>query len=644
MPKINFLNLLLWSNLVLLILSSESVIYDGKTVEEMKSSLWNSNSEGFYYLDFHPIRDNETIIGLTSIENDEQSKGYTSIITYQKDDEIKHKYNFYLYKYNKEKLDFEKPDKPLFSIQNENIESVRNLYVGKFTGDQKGFLVSFHKKDSSDLIHYLTEEKKGENAKKLDISSNILILNRNAKNESQILYQDNGGIIRICRINKNFECEGKNDKRTEIADSSDCLWNLKGGLAYVDVDGNCSPDIIIGCNKDIDGMKRIIRIYSSIKKDDKYHLAQSLNIGNADDFGPFIISRIKNKRDPSIAPQLDILVPLTNSTDKIELLGLKNIIEESYKWEDKYCDDRNERPDNTGEKKIFENDGIYELKDPDKKNKVFDKGDNYNGMALMRPGDFLSSGTPGILVRERILDDNDRTKSYPAISLYEKTDDGFNLYLRVYGDKVGNPKNGIFFDINESGSLGLIIQNEENKTHFIYNYRKNAFFVKTKLMNDKNNYYDSNVGATFRYIATDSDGDRYMDISYQLAQTSDNNIPLPFSLVGLGDTSNYVEYFEIISGNYYQDKELFDDDEYRNYKTQTPIVPNTQMAVFKYINEDSKYEWHLDLFVLPTDSLLIIALVIVVVMLIILGVIIYLHVREVKEEQKETNKFKSWFA
>ena len=323
---------------------------------------------------------------------------------------------------------------------------------------------------------------------------------------------------------------------------------------------------------------------------------------------------------------------------------MKNIIEESYKWEDKYCDDRNERPDNTGEKKIFENDGIYELKDPDKKNKVFDKGDNYNGMALMRPGDFLSSGTPGILVRERILDDNDRTKSYPAISLYEKTDDGFNLYLRVYGDKVGNPKNGIFFDINESGSLGLIIQNEENKTHFIYNYRKNAFFVKTKLMNDKNNYYDSNVGATFRYIATDSDGDRYMDISYQLAQTSDNNIPLPFSLVGLGDTSNYVEYFEIISGNYYQDKELFDDDEYRNYKTQTPIVPNTQMAVFKYINEEGIYEWHLDLFVLPTDSLLIIALVIVVVMLIILGVIIYLHVREVKEEQKETNKFKSWFA
>ena len=644
MPKINFLNLLLWSNLVLLILSSESVIYDGKTVDDMKSSLWNSNSEGFYYLDFHPIRDGETIIAFTSIEKDEQSKGYTSIITYKEVDKIEHKYNFYLYKYNKEKLDFEEPDKELFCVQDKNIESVRNLYVGKFTNDQKGFLVSFNADDKSKLIHYLVGENNKNNKESLGISSNILILNRNAKNQSQILYQDDNKALRFCTIKDNFRCESENDQRTEINNiPKDCSWKLKGGLAYVDVDGNCSPDIIVGC--DIKE-ERYINIYSSIKKDDNYHLAQSLKIGNAKDFGPFIISRIKNERDPKIAPQLDILVPLINSTDKIELLGLKNVIEESYKWEDKYCDDENERADNTGEKDIFKIDGIYELKDPDKKIKGFDIGDigeeyKYNGMALMRPGDFLSSGTPGILVRE-IIDDNGENRK--AISLYEKTDDGFNLYLRVYGDKVGNPKNGIFFDINESGSLGLIIQNDENKTHFIYNYRKNAFFVKAKLMNDINNYYDSNVGATFRYIATDSDGDRYMDISYQLAQTSDNNIPLPFSLVGLGDTSNYVEYFEIISGNYYQDKELFDDDEFRNYKTQTPIVPNTQMAVFKYINEEGKYEWHLDLFVLPTDSLLIIALVIVVVMLIILGVIIYLHVREVKEEQKETNKFKSWFA
>ena len=625
MPKIHFLNLLLWSSLFLFVISIESVIYDGKTIEDMKSSIWNSNSEGFYYLDIHPIGVDETIIALSSIDKDDESKGYTDIITYKKDDTHDDTYYFYLYQYNKEKLNFENK-KSLFDINDANIKSVRNLYVGKFTGDKKGYLVSFNNNNDKELIHYLVGE---ENTKhKLDITSNILILNRNAKNESRILYQDGDKIIKTCTIKKDFTCGNGGFKI-----NTKCKIPLNGGLAYVDVDGNCSPDIIIGCDSD-DG-DRYIEIYTSARKeDDKYSLAQRLKIGGSNDFGPFIISRIKNEKDPKKAPQLDILVPLTNTT---QILGLKNVINIEYKWETVFCDDEKDFTDNTGLRTIFEIDKIYDLEDPENKIKGFDKGNN-NGMAFIRPGDFLSSGLPGILVREKIEGNN------TAISLYEKTTNGFKLYLRVFGDKVGKPKDGIFFDINESGSLGLIIRSEDGKNHFIYNYRKNVFFVKSKLMNDREAYYDANVGASFRFIVTDSDGERHMDVSYQLAQTSDNNIPLPFSLVGLGETSNYVEYFEIISGNYYENKDLFDDQDYRNFKTQTPIVPNTQMAVFKYYNEDSKIAWHLDLFVLPTDSLIIIAAVIVVVMLIILGIIIYLHVREVKEEQKETNKFKSWFA
>ena len=642
MPKINYLYLLLCSNLVLL-KPPENVIYDGKTVEEMKSSLWNSNSDGFYYLDLHPIDVNETIIALTSIEKDEQSKGYTDIITYKLDEK---KYNFYLYQYNKEKLDFEKnPKEPdyLFQIDSENtkIDSVRNLYVGKFTGDKKGYLVSFNNKDDKEaLIHYLVyDNTKISLTEKYNIKSNIIILNRNANNQSQILYQDEQQKFQTCVLNNEFECKSINNLKGD-ENAGNCKMSLQGGVAYIDVDGNCSPDIIIGCDQDKNGIKkRIIRIYTSTRgTDDVYHFAKDLEIGDSDQFGPFIISRLKNERNPSIAPQLDILVPLIKTTDKTQVLGLKNIIQSGYDWKKIYCNETDEFKDTTAERKIFEIDRIYDLEDPDKKTRGFD-----NGIALIRPGDFLSNGLPGILVREKIDDNGNKI----AISLYEKKVNGnFSLYLRVNGngDKVGEPKDGIFFDINESGSLGLIIRDKEGKNHFIYNYKKNAFFVKAKLMNDRNNYYDSNVGASFRYIVTDSDGDRFMDISYQLAQTSDGNIPLPFSLIGLNDTSNYVEYFEMISGNHYQNKELFEDDEFRNFKYQSPIVPNTQMAIFKYINEDSKYDWHLDLFVLPTENLLIIALVIVAVMLIILGVIIYLHVREVKEEQKETNKFKSWFA
>ena len=49
-------------------------------------------------------------------------------------------------------------------------------------------------------------------------------------------------------------------------------------------------------------------------------------------------------------------------------------------------------------------------------------------------------------------------------------------------------------------------------------------------------------------------------------------------------------------------------------------------------NDDDKYEWYADLIVEPTDSLIIIVIILIAVMLVILGVVIYLYVREVKEE------------
>ena len=113
--------------------------------------------------------------------------------------------------------------------------------------------------------------------------------------------------------------------------------------------------------------------------------------------------------------------------------------------------------------------------------------------------------------------------------------------------------------------------------------------------------------------------------------------------INLSSPVDFFEYnltFPIMCAGYYN------DEDFRNFKYATPVIPNTQMIIFKFKNEDRdmKIDWYIELIVLPMDSLGIIAAVIIAVMLVILGVIIFLHVREVKEEQKETNKFKSWFA
>ena len=628
MPKLNFFIAILFFSLIFQIFSAETIIEQNKTIEQMQTSFWKSMDEGYYLLNDNIIPKGHTVIAFSSLNN----TGYTDIITYVNDS---NSFIFYRHLYDKEKYEFtfDKEKDKLFEIKNENISSVRNLFVGKLFGDSVCYLASFnHAKSENELLHYI--KCGSENPTLMNIKSNILILNRDSQNRGQILFSVEK-TLKICLLeSSNHYCEsGTNivDFKNVKNDKKNIEISLKGGMAYVDVDGNCSPDILLSHEKD---GKLYINVYLSNRKTEgTYEFAQEIEVGNTADFGPFVISRINNTKNSSYAPLFDILIPMKNES---KILVYENSLKLIYSWETYFCDDNSyEDVDVSIIGEIFKKkeNHTYDLPLPDVPNVHLDN----SSLAIIRPGDFLAEGRPGLLVKQKSGDNT-------YLSLYSKDAYEFILQLTVNSSKIGNVKNGVFYDINESGLLSLIVQNDKLENFFILNYRKNTYFVKSKLMNDKKAYYDANLGASFRYIVTDRDGSRHMDLWYQLAQTSDMNIPLPYSLIGIGETNNYIENFQILSGNYYKDLSMFKDSSKRNFKDQTPIIPNTQMVIFKFLNDASKYEWYIDLIVLPMDSLVVIALVIVGVMLAILGVIIYLHIREVKEEQKETNKFKSWFA
>ena len=628
MPKLNFFIAILFFSLIFQIFSAETIIEQNKTIEQMQTSFWKSMDEGYYLLNDNIIPKGHTVIAFSSLNN----TGYTDIITYVNDS---NSFIFYRHLYDKEKYEFtfDKEKDKLFEIKNENISSVRNLFVGKLFGDSVCYLASFnHAKSENELLHYI--KCGSENPTLMNIKSNILILNRDSQNRGQILFSVEK-TLKICLLeSSNHYCEsGTNivDFENVKNDKKNIEISLRGGMAYVDVDGNCSPDILLSHEKD---GKLYINVYLSNRKTEgTYEFAQEIEVGNTADFGPFVISRINNTKNSSYAPLFDILIPMKNES---KILVYENSLKLIYSWETYFCDDNSyEDVDVSIIGEIFKKkeNHTYDLPLPDVPNVRLDD----SSLAIIRPGDFLAEGRPGLLVKQKSGDNT-------YLSLYSKDAYEFILQLTVNSSKIGNVKNGVFYDINESGLLSLIVQNDKLENFFILNYRKNTYFVKSKLMNDKKAYYDANLGASFRYIVTDRDGSRHMDLWYQLAQTSDMNIPLPYSLIGIGETNNYIENFQILSGNYYKDSSMFKDSSKRNFKDQTPIIPNTQMVIFKFLNDASKYEWYIDLIVLPMDSLVVIALVIVGVMLAILGVIIYLHIREVKEEQKETNKFKSWFA
>ena len=638
MVKIYKLKHLLFLSLIFQIISLEEVKYEDKTIEDMKTNFWNSLNDGFYHLKDDIIPPNRTVIGFSDLNGDK----YTDIITYTY---FNKNYIFYKNIYDKDKYKFE-DEVELFKIldNNNEISSVRNLYVGRLYGDDTCFLISFNKKNSdSELLHY---KKCGEeNPILMGIKSNILILNRNIDDNGQILFADSKyknkkicklGFASINNCDENvtsniidFPVKNVYDEAKENSKGI----SMKGGLAYVDINGDCSPDIILSY-EDENNM-RYIDIYLSARTDgdDNYYLAQTIQVGNANEYGAFTISRIKNDKDKKNAPQLDILIPKLSTN---QIVAYKNKIQKGYDWEDLYCSE-DSFSDTKSNTTILVQEKTYDLSNITAHNTL----DN-SFVTVIRPGDFLGTAEPGILVKQKTVD-----SSSSVICLYEKKGDKYELYLKIDNkEKIGNPKMAVFFDINEAGSLSLIVQNDEGKNHFFFNYRKNTFFLKTKLMNNKEKtlFSDINLGASFRYIVTDQDGKRHMEISYQLAQTSDMNIPIPYSLSGLGETNNYIENFQAISGNYYKDKSKFEDKKKRNFKDYTPIIPNTQIMIYKFKNNDKKFEWYIDLIVEPMESLIVIILVLIGVMLLLLGIVIYLHVREVKEEQKETNKFKSWFA
>ena len=604
---------------------TEDLIEDDKTIKDMKSTLWNRLTEGFHLLQGNLIPKNHTVIAFSSLNK----TGYTDIVTYVKDSD--QQYSFYKHIYDKEKFSFEQNKTALFTINDANIDSVRNLFVGKLyvaNGVDICYLASFNKKGSNDeLIHYI-KCKETESPKQMQINSNILILNRNFNGEGHILFSKDNE-LKMCKLNEaDYICE-KNIEDFNADSHTNITISLNGGMAYVDVDGNCSPDIILSHEE---GNTRYINVYLSSRKTEyNYKFAQNITVGDKDKYGPFIISKINNTKSEKYAPFFDILVP---KIDDSKIIVFKNKIEKEYKWDKFFCNE--DEGEDATEKDVFDVNAIsFDVESYGEKAK-FDK----SLTPMITPGDFSAEDQQGLLVRQKSDDGT------VFISLFSKDAEKFNLQLNVTNNtKIGNLTRAVFYDINEAGALGLIVQNDKLQNFFIYNFRRDKYFIKSKLMNDKEALYDINIGASFRFIVTSKDGSRHMDISYQLAQTSDTNIPLPYSLMGLGETNNYVENFQILSGNYYiMGKENFDKEKYRNFRDHTPVIPNTQMAIYKFKNGKNKIEWYIDLYVLPTDTLLIIALSIVGFMLVILGIIIYLHVREVKEEQKETNKFKSWFA
>ena len=54
------------------------------------------------------------------------------------------------------------------------------------------------------------------------------------------------------------------------------------------------------------------------------------------------------------------------------------------------------------------------------------------------------------------------------------------------------------FDINETGTLSFIFPSNLNNNYLFFNYRKNIYFIISKITNDLDDFYGSNFGLLFQ--------------------------------------------------------------------------------------------------------------------------------------------------
>ena len=155
----------------------------------------------------------------------------------------------------------------------------------------------------------------------------------------------------------------------------------------------------------------------------------------------------------------------------------------------------------------------------------------------------------------------------------------------------------------------------------------------------KDCFFCTEYGSSQRFITTNINGDRRMDLSLQTPQVNTPGIlTLTYAYLGIGRSNNYIENFHIISGNSYKRSD--------NDKTYTPVIPNSQLVIYHdNLANSNSTTWQVDLVVKPTKYLyqLIIAIVIIIIVLTFISIRLLLKEREEDYmENKET--FAPWFG
>lgn len=357
--------------------------------------------------------------------------------------------------------------------------------------------------------------------------------------------------------------------------------------AFVDIDGDCLNDMLILSNMttvkedNTTVTKTYLEIWRGIKEDNeiKYCLTESSVYEVHPSLGLFSIADID--RDS----MLDIIFPVITAKPAKILIAL-NRIKLEYDWTQDYCENHAQLDATTNFKIPAAFDDLILDRNTDFVTTVTITDNNdemfYSSKhtpTFLRFGDINSDSYEDfttVLFDTKAYSQNVYVFLNSAVpkSDYKRTFYYNNTYTTP---SVVNAIYSSFLDIEENGRLDLIIacqlnENIINTAGFWNGYNYDAFYLKSLVINQEKKFFANEIGTASRFITTNIDGSRRMDLAVQAIQASTPlSLNLPYSYIGIGRSNNYIENYCVISGVY-----ILPQD---NYKVFTPVIPNSQLII-----------------------------------------------------------------
>ncbi|XP_045068974.1 T-cell immunomodulatory protein, partial [Coregonus clupeaformis] len=199
-----------------------------------------------------------------------------------------------------------------------------------------------------------------------------------------------------------------------------------------------------------------------------------------------------------------------------------------------------------------------------------------------------------------------------------------------------------FFDIYEDGILDMIVlSKEEGKEGFVIhalknNFEADAYFVKVIVLSGLcSNDCPGNVkpfgvnqpGPYVSYTTVDSNGYLKNASAGQLSQSAHLSLQLPYTVLGLGRSANFLDHLYVGIPRPLGDKDV-------RKQEWTAIIPNSQLIVIPYPHNEPR-SWSAKLYLTPSNIVLLTAIALIGVCVFILVIIGILHWQEKKADDRE---------